>query len=132
MCVWRKLALSNPVILLLHTRNLHRMTAAEKRDQKGERIRVAPCLFRYRSSGTYYAVVRRSGKLIRRCAGIHGQAEASGLKYEHINLDEGTIKLFRVERRGRFRPAAFFDTNALVNSVGCHQMSVTPSNQIAY
>lgn len=27
---------------------------------------MAPCLYRYRSSGVYYAVVRRSGKLIRR------------------------------------------------------------------
>ena len=42
------------------------MTAEEKRDQKGQWIRVAPCLYRYRSSGVYYAVVRRSGKLIRR------------------------------------------------------------------
>ncbi len=42
------------------------MTAVGKRDQKGEWIRVAPCLYRYRGSGVYYAVVRRSGKLIRR------------------------------------------------------------------
>jgi integrase len=42
------------------------MTAEEKRDQKGQWIRVAPCLYRYRSSSVYYAVVRRSGKLIRR------------------------------------------------------------------
>ncbi len=42
------------------------MRAGEKRDQKGQWIRVGPCLYRYRSSGMYYAVVRRSGKLIRR------------------------------------------------------------------
>lgn len=55
-----------PLILILYTRSLHGTTAKEKRDQKGQWIRLAPCLYRYRGSFAYYAVVRRSGKLIRR------------------------------------------------------------------
>lgn len=45
------------------------MPAQEKRDQKGDWIRAAPCLYRYRKSKVYYAVVRRSGKLKRRSLG---------------------------------------------------------------
>lgn len=42
------------------------MQNESKRDQKGVWQKVASCLYRYRSKGTYYAVVRRSGKLIRK------------------------------------------------------------------
>lgn len=41
------------------------MKTGGKRDQKGVWQRVAPCLFRYRDAG-YYAVVRRSGKIVRK------------------------------------------------------------------
>ncbi len=41
------------------------MKTGGKRDQKGIWKRVAPCLFRYRDAG-YYAVVRRSGKIVRK------------------------------------------------------------------
>ncbi|GEP43892.1 tyrosine-type recombinase/integrase [Brevifollis gellanilyticus] len=41
------------------------MKTGGNRDQKGVWQRVAPCLFRYRESG-YYAVVRRSGKIVRK------------------------------------------------------------------
>ncbi len=42
------------------------MSSQQTRDQKGDWIRVAPCLYRYRNNGVYYAVLRRDGKLIRR------------------------------------------------------------------
>ena len=41
------------------------MKTGGKRDQKGVWQRVAPCLYRYRDTG-YYAVVRRSGKIVRK------------------------------------------------------------------
>lgn len=66
------------------------MTAVEKRDQKGEWIRVAPCLFRYRSSGTYYAVVRRSGKLIRRSLEVRQIEAAKRLLREFLQEHENT------------------------------------------
>lgn len=54
------------LILILLSLQLPGRSEGKKRDQKGQWIRVAPCLCRYRSSGIYYAAVRRSGKLIRR------------------------------------------------------------------
>jgi len=66
------------------------MQAEEKRDQKGEWIRVAPCLFRYRSSGTYYAVVRRSGKLIRRSLEVSNIESAKRLLRDFLQEQENT------------------------------------------
>jgi hypothetical protein len=42
------------------------MDARKTRDQKGDWIRIAPCLYRYRNNDIYYGVLRRAGKLIRR------------------------------------------------------------------
>lgn len=42
------------------------MHAGDKRDQKGVWRKIAPCLYRYRDSGTYYAIVKRSGKMVRK------------------------------------------------------------------
>jgi integrase len=54
------------LMLILFIHNLPGTSAGKNRDQKGQWIRVAPCLYRYRSSGVYDAFVLRSGKLIRR------------------------------------------------------------------
>ena len=42
------------------------MATPKSRNQKGDWIRVAPCLYRYQKNDAYYAVLRRSGKLIRK------------------------------------------------------------------
>lgn len=66
------------------------MQAEEKRDQKGEWIRVAPCLYRYRSSGVYYAVVKRSGKIIRRSLEVSHIEPAKRLLRDFLKDQENT------------------------------------------
>lgn len=69
---------------------IRRMQAEKKRDQKGEWIRVAPCLYRYQSSGVYYAVVRRSGKLIRRSLEVSHIEPAKRLLRDFLKDQENT------------------------------------------
>jgi hypothetical protein len=66
------------------------MQTKGKRDQKGVWQRAAPCLFRYRG-GTYYAVVRRSGKIVRK-----------SLETDRIEIDKRMLRdlLNEVERIG--------------------------------
>ena len=62
----------------------------KRRDQKGVWQRVSPCLFRYRGAA-YYAVVRRSGKIVRK-----------SLKTDRIEITKRKLRDFlnEVERIG--------------------------------
>ena len=68
---------------------------------------MAPCLFRYRSSGTYYAVVRRSGKLIRRSLEVSQLEPAKRLLrdflQEHGNTASDAHKTFLDTHMEEFR-----------------------------
>lgn len=54
------------LIPILYTHSLQAVQAENHRNQKGVWKRVAPCLYRYRGNGSYYAVAKRQGKIIRR------------------------------------------------------------------
>ncbi len=66
------------------------MPAQKTRDQKGDWIRVAPCLYRYQNTGAYYAVLRLAGKLIRKTLKTMQRlydepCSASGLTLEKVH-----------------------------------------------
>lgn len=60
------------------------MKAREKREQKGVWKRIAPCLYRY-NDASYYAVVKRDGKLIRKRLKADGLEMAKRLLRDFLN-----------------------------------------------
>lgn len=62
-------------------------------------------------------------------AGV-GQAETSGLKHEHISLEEGTIKLFRVKTQSSFQIPIFPKLHPLLKKLKKTNPEALPSDKV--